>query len=288
MITTLIKYILLFFFYSAAGWLLESIYCSIGEKKIINRGFLTGPLCPIYGTAAIVMTVLIYNPFKDKPLIIFLLGIVLCDIVEYLTSFVMEKLFAARWWDYTYEFMNLNGRICLKHSLYWGVISVVFVTVIHPAVDGLYDKINKDYLNYIFIAVMVIFIIDLINSVVKASDIRKLQKKLNKIMNSISSGFSTAKEIVGDKYYIFKVAVEKQSDKVVEFRIQLEDMYTQFEERFDKLTKKEARSKKLQSFSNRIFYNNPFFEKQTKMQLEKLRNIIDDIKANIYEGEDMQ
>ena len=66
----LIKYTLMFFFYSAGGWLLESIYCSIGEKRIINRGFLTGPLCPIYGTAALVMTILIYNPFKDRPLII--------------------------------------------------------------------------------------------------------------------------------------------------------------------------------------------------------------------------
>lgn len=139
---TIVKYILLFFFYSAAGWLLESVYCSIGEKKIINRGFLTGPLCPIYGTAAIVMAVLIYNPFKDKPLLVFLLGIIFCDIVEYITSYVMEKLFAARWWDYTYEFMNLNGRICLKHSLYWGVISVVFVKTIHPAVERLYEKIN--------------------------------------------------------------------------------------------------------------------------------------------------
>ena len=114
----IVKYILLFFFYSAGGWLLESIYCSIGEKKIINRGFLTGPLCPIYGTAAIVMVVLIYNPFRDNALVVFLLGIVLCYIVEYITSYIMEKLFAARWWDYTYELLNINGRICLKHSLY--------------------------------------------------------------------------------------------------------------------------------------------------------------------------
>ena len=147
----LIKYILLFFFYSAGGWLLESIYCSIGEKRIINRGFLTGPLCPIYGTAALVMTILIYNPFKDRPLIIFLLGIVLCDIVEYLTSYIMEKLFSARWWDYTYEFLNIRGRICLKHTLYWGIISVAFVRVLHPAVENLYAKINGDYLIYILI-----------------------------------------------------------------------------------------------------------------------------------------
>lgn len=285
---TVIKYVLLFFFYSAAGWLLESIYCSIGEKKIINRGFLTGPLCPIYGTAAIVMTVLIYNPFRDKPLLVFLLGIILCDIVEYITSYLMEKLFAARWWDYTYELLNLNGRICLKHSLYWGVISVVFVRVIHPAVDGLYGKINEEYLPWIFAAALLIFIIDLTNAVIKASDIRKLQKKLTLMLNTVNHGLSVAKDTVGDKYSVIKEAVEKQSDKFIEFRWQMDELYTQFEERFDKLTFKEKRSEKIKSFSNRIFYNNPFFEKHTKMQLDKLRNIIDEIKADIYEGEDKQ
>lgn len=285
---TIVKYILLFFFYSAAGWLLESVYCSIGEKKIINRGFLTGPLCPIYGTAAIVMTVLLYNPFRDKPLVVFMLGIILCDIVEYITSYVMEKLFAARWWDYTYELLNINGRICLKHSLYWGVISVVFVGVIHPAVDRLYDKINGEYIYFIFAAVLIIFVIDLINAVIKASDIRKLQKTLSISIDTVTRYLNLAKDTVGDKYAVLREAVEKQGDKIVEFKWQVEELYTQFEQRFDKLTLKEKRSEKIKSFSNRIFYNNPFFEKHTKMQLEKLRNIIDEIKADIYEGEEKQ
>ncbi len=285
---SIVKYTLLFFFYSAAGWVLESTYCSIGEKKLINRGFLTGPMCPIYGTAAIIMTLLIYNPFKDKPLVVFLLGIIFCDIVEYITSFLMEKLFAARWWDYTYEFLNINGRICLKHSLYWGVISVVFVNVIHPAVDKLYDKINGDYTIYIFAAVLFIFVIDLINAFIKALDIRKLQVKLNKFIETINVHFDDAKENVEDKYTVFKEALDKQSDKVVEFKHQLEDLYTQFENRFDKLTKKEKRSQKIKSLSNRLFYNNPFLERHTKIKLNKLKDIVDDIKANIYEGEEKQ
>ncbi len=276
---TVIKYILLFFFYSAAGWLLESVYCSIGEKKIINRGFLTGPVCPIYGTAAIVITVLIYNPFRDKPLMVFILGIILCDTVEYITSYVMEKLFAARWWDYTYELLNLGGRICLKHSLYWGVISVIFVKVIHPAVDGLYAKINGPHIYYIFAVILTVFLIDLINAVIKASDIRKLQKKLTAMLDTVTSGFGTVVESVGDKYVVFREAVEKQSDKVNEFNEQLDEIYSQFEERFNKLAAEN--NEKIKSFSVRIFRNNPFFEKLTKMRIEKLREIIEDIKSNI-------
>ncbi len=281
----IIKYVLLFFFYSAAGWLLESVYCSIGEKKIINRGFLTGPLCPIYGTAAIVMALLIYNPFKDKPLIVFLLGIIFCDIVEYITSYVMEKLFAARWWDYTYELCNINGRICLKHSLYWGVISVIFVKTIHPAVEKLYDKINGDYIYYIFAVVMIIFIIDVTNSVVKALDIRKLQRKLTVMTDTLTAYLSDAKEAVGDKYHVFREGIVKHADKVSDFKLQLEDLYDQFEIRFNKIKKSEGKAEKIKSFSSRIFYNNPLFEKLTKKQLERLKNIVEDIKSNIYDNE---
>lgn len=285
---TIIKYSVLFFFYSAAGWLLESVYCSIGEKKIINRGFLTGPLCPIYGVAAVVMTVLIYNPFKDNPLIVFLLGIILCDIVEYITSYLMEKLFAARWWDYTYELLNVNGRICLKHSLYWGVISVIFVRVIHPSVEKLYDKVNGEYISYIFALLLIVFTIDLINAVIKAIDIRKLQFKLNGIIEAINSNLDSAIDNVEEKYSVMKEIIEKQTDKVTEFRYQIEELYDQFEKRFDKLTFKEKRSEKMKNLSNRIFYDNPYFERNTKIKLEKLRNIIDEIKANIYEGEEMR
>lgn len=283
----IVKYILLFFFYSAAGWCLESLYCSIGEKKLINRGFLTGPLCPIYGTAAIVLTVLIYNPFKDKPLIVFLLGIVLCDIVEYITSLLMEKLFAARWWDYTYEFMNLGGRICLKHSLYWGIISVVFVNVIHPAVDKTYDKINGEYTVYILIAVLIIFALDLVNAVRKAMDIRKLQLKLSGFISMISGELDSIKGTIEEKYAVVQEKITKQADKVYEVKYQIEDLYAQLEDMLTiKRTPKEKSDK--HNFAGRIFYNNPNFERRTRKQMDKLRSLIDDIKSNIYEGEDMQ
>lgn len=286
----IVKYILLFFFYSSSGWCLESLYCSLGQKKFVNRGFLTGPLCPIYGTAAVVMTILIYNPFKDNALMVFLLGIVLCDIVEYLTSFIMEKLFAARWWDYTYEFLNIKGRICLKHSLFWGIISIVFVKVIHPFVDSLYSKIDGGYTIYILIAILVIFAFDLANAIRKAMDIRKLQMKLNKLIGTLGNELSSIREIIGDKYAVLHERLEKQSDKVLEFKDQIEDIYTQFEKMITKKNKKErkGRSKQEKLLSSRIFRNYPELEKATRKQLDKLRNIVDDIKANVYNEEEMQ
>lgn len=277
----LIKYVLLFFFYSAGGWLLESIYCSIGEKRLINRGFLTGPLCPIYGTAALVMTILIYNPFKDRPLIIFLLGIVLCDIVEYITSYIMEKLFSARWWDYTYEFLNIGGRICLKHTLYWGIISVAFVRVLHPAVENLYAKINGDYLIYILIAVLAVFTLDLINAVRKALDIRKLQIKLNSLQKIFNELISDPKKI--------NDLIEKGKDKALEIKYTVDDVFYELENKLAKPVKRKENKVKNKEIDlpSRFFYNYPDFERQTRKQMQRLKDLISEIKSNIHEGEDM-
>ena len=284
----IIKYTLLFFFYSAGGWLLESIYCSIGEKRIINRGFLTGPLCPIYGTAALVMTILIYNPFKDRPLIIFILGIVLCDIVEYLTSYIMEKLFSARWWDYTYEFLNIKGRICLKHTLYWGIISVAFVRVLHPAVENLYAKINGEYLIYILIAVLAVFTLDVINAVRKALDIRKLQQKLSSLHESIVEFYSSVKASISEPQKIYDL-MEKSKDKAVELKYAVDDVFYELDKKLAMPVKgaKKSKDRKEIDLPSRLFYNNPTFVKLTRKQMQKLKDLINEVKSNIYEGEDM-
>lgn len=281
----LTKYILLFFFYSAAGWCLESLYCSIGEKRFVNRGFLTGPMCPIYGTAALVMVILIYNPFRDNPLAVFLLGIILCDIVEFITSYLMEKLFSARWWDYTYELLNINGRICLKHTLYWGVISIIFVKTIHPAVDSLYSKIDGVYLKAILIITLLVFTLDLINAVRKALDIRKLQVKINTLTKTLSDELVIIRSTFEDRYTIIQNVVIKQTDKLTQLKYQLDDLASEVEKFFifDKKTKKKEKS-----FSNRLLYDNPTFEKLTKNKLIKLRDVIDEIKSNISESEEKQ
>lgn len=281
----IIKYILMFFFYSFAGWCLESIYCSIGEKRLINRGFLTGPLCPIYGTASLVLIVLIYNPFKDNPLAVFMLGIILCDVVEYLTSYLMEKLFAARWWDYTYELLNIRGRICLKHSLYWGVISIIFVKVLHPAVENLYNKINGDYLIYILIAVLAVFVIDVINAVIKASDIRKLHQKLNSLIDTLGTELTSLKETVAEKYGSIQIMIEKQGDKINDLKNQIEDVVLDFDRH---ITRKDKKNKNEKEATSRFIYNNPFLEKYTKNQYKKLIELIDSFKANLFENGDKQ
>ena len=281
--TNILKYIVIFFFYSAAGWALESTYCSIGEKRIINRGFLTGPMCPIYGTGALVMTVFLYNPFQDRPILIFLLGMILCDIVEFLTSLIMEALFHARWWDYTYEFLNIKGRICLKHTLYWGIASVGFVYVLHPGIDKILTKLDEKTMIIVTTIILFIFTVDVINSVRKALDIRQLQLKLAKATESVSAVLSTMKSSIEGTYDSFQDTLDKGNDKInditSDFFIQIEDLFDQFELRF----KKQTKTYKIK-YSNRFFYNKLSIEKSTKSALEKLRSVTEEIKSIFFEN----
>ena len=268
-------YVIEFFFYSAAGWLVECIYRSIGEKRIINSGFLTGPLCPIYGTAALFLTVLLYNNFRDRPLLIFLLGMLLCDVVEFLTSWIMEKLFHARWWDYTYEFLNIQGRVCIKHTLYWGIISIAFVMVLHPSVDSLLHRLPEKYFGVVVAAIMVVFLLDVGNAVRKAADFRALQDKLHALTESLSGTLTSVKTAVGTRS-------ERMSDSINNRMEQAQDFLTQFELRFS------TRGDKKDRFTRRIFRNNFSVAQATRKRVEKLKAIRDEIRVVLHEQDELQ
>lgn len=127
---------LAFLVYSFLGWLCETIYCSIGQKKFVNRGFLNGPLCPVYGFGAVAV-LLFLRPVRENLVLLFLCGMILTSVIEYITGFALEKLFAAKWWDYSSYRFNIHGRVCLRNSLMFGVLSVVAARLIDPVVQGM-------------------------------------------------------------------------------------------------------------------------------------------------------
>lgn len=126
--------------YAFIGWCAECTYCSIPKKRFINRGFLNGPICPIYGFGALLL-ILLLLPFSNNPALVFFLGMLLTSALEYFTSFLMEKLFHAKWWDYSTYPYNLNGRICLKNSFLFGILSLLCVYLIHPMVTNLVSMV---------------------------------------------------------------------------------------------------------------------------------------------------
>ena len=135
-----ISVILYFIIYSFLGWCCETVYCSILQKKFVNRGFLYGPLCPIYGCGALLVLYLLRD-VRANILPLFLSGMVVTTILEYLTSVLLEKLFHMKWWDYSAMPFNINGRVCLLNSCEFGALSVFVVMVLHPAVTRLVGRI---------------------------------------------------------------------------------------------------------------------------------------------------
>lgn len=133
---TFSQWVLFFYIYCFLGWLWESAYVSIKEKHLVNRGFLKGPLLPIYGSGALCVLV-VTIPFRDSVPLMCLSGMVAATVLEYVTGAVMEKLFHVRYWDYSDKFMNLNGHICLGSTVCWGVMTVLVVDVIQVYVEKL-------------------------------------------------------------------------------------------------------------------------------------------------------
>lgn len=149
--------------YSVIGWVYESTICSIGQRKLINRGFLNGPYCPIYGTGA-VLVLLVLGRIQN-PVLLFFAGAVLTCSLEYLTSWLMEKLFHARWWDYSKRKFNIGGRVCLIGAVVFGAFSVVLILVLHPWVKSLTDRLTDTALTWICAILLVGIVSDFIVTV---------------------------------------------------------------------------------------------------------------------------
>ncbi|AFA49575.1 putative ABC transporter permease [Acetobacterium woodii] len=188
-----------FFIYAVIGWMCEVVYCSIPEKKFINRGFLNGPYCPIYGVGAlIIITFLI--PYVSDPILVFFIGIILTSTLEYITSWGMEKLFHAKWWDYSDHKFNINGRVCLLNSLLFGILCVVLMYLVHPIVNDLVKSFSPFLIQVAATVAAVIFISDLVES---TRETVSFNKKLTSVYEATAElkdnlkekGITTAHEV---------------------------------------------------------------------------------------------
>ena len=156
-------YFTLFITYSFLGWVVEVINCSIVEKKIVNRGFLISPICPIYGCGAIIITLALSN-YKDDWFVVFCMAVILCGTLEYITSWLMEKLFHARWWDYSQYKFNINGRICLETMIPFGILGLLIIYILNPFFYNLLKYIPSNISNIISLVLFIILIVDVIIS----------------------------------------------------------------------------------------------------------------------------
>jgi len=174
-------YFFLFLIYSIMGWCMEVTLGIIENKKFVNRGFLIGPYCPIYGCGAILITLLLQE-FREYPVAIFSMAIVICGVLEYFTSYVMEKVFHARWWDYSKKKYNINGRVCLETIIPFGLLSCMIMYITNPFFEGILESISEHSLNVWYWICVIFFIADCIVSLVV---IFGLKKTVRDVHNSI-------------------------------------------------------------------------------------------------------
>ena len=181
MLNTIRAYFFTFVIYSFAGWIMETLLYLIRDKKVVKRGFLFGPVCPIYGTGAVLCTAVVYGRVNNI-FLVFIFGLLLCGSLEYITHFLLEKLFHAMWWDYSSRRFNINGRVYLNGLLIFGAGAVLIVKLLQPLVFKLIDVIPDNLMYVLCFVLYSIFVIDLTGTI---SDLKGVIAAVKHIQNTM-------------------------------------------------------------------------------------------------------
>ena len=196
-------YFMLFIIYAFLGWIMECTLNVINRHKFVNRGFLIGPICPIYGVGVVGVTLLFSN-FKGHIILLFLLSTLICGILEYATSYGMEKIFHARWWDYSQKKFNINGRVCLNTLIPFGILSILILRFLNPIIISRLHLIPNNILTFISISIAIIYIIDTCISFKIISNFKNLNKQAKDSTEEISKKVREVAEAALEKINIQK------------------------------------------------------------------------------------
>lgn len=197
-----------FFIYGFLGWCSEVAFAAFKERKFVNRGFLNGPICPVYGFG-VGFVVSLLMPYKSNVFFMYIGSVIAVSAIEWVTGFALEKIFHSRWWDYSDQPFNLNGYICLPFSLIWGVACMLIVYVLHPLVTRMVGFIPGLLGNVL----LVVFLAGVAADVwVTAAGIFKMNRRLRK-MSEIADELHNISEQLGESIYLsVMTAVEKQEE----------------------------------------------------------------------------
>lgn len=228
MLHTIEIYFLLFISYAFLGWCMEVTCKFIQYKKFINRGFLIGPYCPIYGWGALAITILLKRYMED-PLVLFVMSTLICSIIEYLTSYFMEKKYHARWWDYSNKKFNINGRICLETLIPFGILGVAIMYGTNPILFKLYNQIPQLVINILTVILFIGFIVD---NIISSNIISSINVEENKLIKDNTEEITEKiKQVLRQKSWLhrrlinaypglkdIKVKIKKVEEKIDERR----------------------------------------------------------------------
>lgn len=274
MMISIFHYFLIFIIYSFIGWAMEVILTFVKTGRFVNRGFLIGPCCPIYGFGSLLITSLL-RPYTHDYIALFVLATAICMILEYITSYIMEKLFKARWWDYSDQKYNINGRICLETAVPFGLGALFVVYAIHPVVLNLLGVMNDTTTFIISVCILVLFLADIIISFniiskfkntglkIRKDSTEEITKKIkeylieqSRLTKRLISAFPNVQASINNimfRQQELKRELERKEEKL---KLEVEEkefnLRKQFQEKQMKLKKNlEVEQKKLKKMSNK-------------------------------------
>lgn len=204
------NYILFFFIYGVLGWMLEVSFQALKTGSFINRGFLNGPICPIYGLGACTVIFFLSGIADQNKLFLFAGSIFISSVIELVTGILLDKIFHKHWWDYSDRRMNLGGYICLEFSIAWGFLCLFLYDIIHPIVEKFADIIPVKLKIYMLAFCMLIIIIDLISTINTLIGLNKrfrLIDKVNRELRNVSND-------IGEKIYHGTIKLEDIQDEI--------------------------------------------------------------------------
>lgn len=229
------QWVLLFFFYCFCGWVWESCYVSLCQRHWVNRGFLQGPVLPIYGSGAIII-LFVTLPVEQNLWLVWLLGMLAATALEYVVGAAMEKLFKVRYWDYSKHKFNLNGHICLASSIAWGFFSILLVRFLHPPVGRLLVRVPDWFVDPLALGLTAVFTVDVVRSVQAALDLREVLTKLteeNEDLRRLAKRAEVAAAFAEEDLRLFRERTEMEKLLIQEQREALTDRRCRRRERVE-------------------------------------------------------
>ena len=215
----------IFIIYAFIGWCTEVSYAALDTGKFVNRGFLNGPYCPIYG-CGVVIVVAILTPLKENLLILFAGSFLLTSVLEYITGYILEKVFHNKWWDYSDKPFNIKGYVCLKFSIYWGLACTFIMDIIHPMIYAAICFIPFVIGVVLLSIIMCVFAADCIITV---TTILKFNKRL-KVMDEMAASIHRLSDEIGENIYENVTDVIEKSAKFQETHVELMDKISETKE----------------------------------------------------------
>lgn len=220
----------IFIIYAFIGWCTEVSYAALDTGKFVNRGFLNGPYCPIYG-CGVVIVVAILTPLKENLLILFAGSFLLTSVLEYITGYILEKVFHNKWWDYSDKPFNIKGYVCLKFSIYWGLACTFIMDIIHPIIYAAIRFIPFVLGVVLLSIIMSIFVADCIITV---TTILKFNKRL-KIMDEMAASIHRLSDEIGENIYENVTDVIEKSEEFQKTHVELMDKISETKENISEL-----------------------------------------------------